>query len=118
MAGCQEGPAPGHRGGGQAAHTHGGREDDDAQHIHAITGAWLGLVNHLRCRGEVQGEVLHTRAILLLDPVDEDPPRRGFLWGHPGGLDNRGGLGAVLVGDIPARKESGPGDDNNNKNVS
>lgn len=60
-----------HRG-GWAAHTHGGREDDDAQHVHAVAGARLRLVNDLGRWGQVQGEVLHTRAILLLDPIDED----------------------------------------------
>lgn len=91
-----------------AAHTHGGREEDDAQYVHAIAGARLRLVNDLGRWGQVQGEVLHTRAVLLLDPVDEDSPRRGLLWCHLGGLDNWGGLGAVLVGDTPPREKSGP----------
>lgn len=86
---------------GQAERTHGGREDDNAQHVHAITGARFRLVDDLRRWGQVQRKVLHTRAILFLDPVDEDPPRRGLLQGCLGVLDNWGGLGAVLAGDNP-----------------
>lgn len=62
------------------------------------------------------------RAILFLDPVDEDLPRRGLLGCHLGGFDNGGGLGAVLVDNTPTRKESGPNTVlniiiNNNNNI-
>jgi hypothetical protein len=92
--------------GAGATPTHGGREDDDAQHIHAIAGARFRLVNDLRWWGQVQGKVLHMRAILFLDPIDKDSSRRGLFWDHSGGLDNWSGLGAVLLGNTPTRKES------------
>ena len=55
--------------------THGGRKDDDPQDVHAVARARERAHQDVRRRRQVQGEVLDVGAVVVLDPVDEDPAR-------------------------------------------
>lgn len=79
--------------------THSGRENHNPQHVHALAGAWRGLHDDIRGRREIQREVLHVSAVVILDAVDVDPPRGGLIQelSHRGlGDELRDPLGAVL----------------------
>lgn len=79
--------------------THSGGENHNPQHVHALTGARRRLHDDVRGRREIQGEVLHVRAVVILDAVDVDPPRGGLIQelSHRGLGDELGDpLGAVL----------------------
>lgn len=78
--------------------THGGRENDDSQDIHAFTSARFGVYNDVRGRCEVQWKVRDVSAIFVLNSVDEDSPCGGLCrlrtyCGH-------GGQGAYALGAI------------------
>lgn len=51
--------------------THGGREDDNPQDVHALTGARERSHHHVRRRGQIQLKVLDVRPVIVLNPVDE-----------------------------------------------
>lgn len=79
--------------------THRGRENHNPQYVHALAGAWRGLHDDIRGRREIQGEVLHISAVVILDAVDVDPPCGGLIQelSHRGlGDELRDPLGAVL----------------------
>lgn len=79
--------------------THSGRENHNPQHVHALAGARRGLHDDIRGRREIQREVLHVSAVVILDAVDVDPPRGGLIQelSHRGlGDELRDPLGAVL----------------------
>ena len=59
--------------------THGCRENNNPQHIHAFAGPGGCLHDDVRWRCEVQGEVLHVSAVVILDAVDVDPARGGLI---------------------------------------
>lgn len=83
----------------KAALTHSGGENHNSQHVHALAGAWRGLHDDIRGRSEIQREVLHVSAIVILDAVDVDPARGGLIQelSHRGlGDELRDPLGAVL----------------------
>lgn len=77
--------------------THGGREYHNPQHIHAITGPWLWFVDHFRRGGDVQGEVLHVGAVLVLHSVDDDAASAA-LGRRLVGFNDGNAPGAVLKG--------------------
>lgn len=59
--------------------THSGGENHNAQHVHALAGPRRCFHDDIGWRREVQGEVLHVGAVVILDAVDVDPPRGGLI---------------------------------------
>lgn len=55
--------------------THSCRENNNPQHIHAFAGARWCFHDDVRRRREIQREVLHISAVVVLDAVDVDPAR-------------------------------------------
>lgn len=79
--------------------THGGGKNDDPQHVHAFAGAGRRLHDDVRRRREIQGEVLHIGAVVVLDAVYVDPARGGLVQQlrHSGFGDELGdSLGSIL----------------------
>lgn len=79
--------------------THGGGKNDDPQHVHAFAGAGRRLHDDVRRRREIQGEVLHVGAVVVLDAVYVDPARGGLVQQlrHGGFGDELGdSLGSIL----------------------
>lgn len=58
--------------------THGGREDNDPEDVHSVTCSFTSAHQHVRRRGEVKSKVLDVTAVIVLDAVDEWPPRGGL----------------------------------------
>lgn len=59
--------------------THGSRKNDNPQHIHAFAGARWCFHDDIRRRREIQGEVLHICAVVVLDAVNVDPACGGLV---------------------------------------
>lgn len=79
--------------------THGGWKNDDPQHVHAFAGAGRRLHDDVRRRRQIQGEVLHVGAVVVLDAVYVDPARGGLVQklSHSGfGDELRDSLGSIL----------------------
>lgn len=79
--------------------THSSGENHNPQHVHALAGARRGFHDDVGGRREIQGEVLHVGAIVVLDAIDVDPPCGGLVQElrHRGLGDELGDpLGAVL----------------------
>lgn len=51
--------------------THSRWEDDDAEDVHAFTGARKRSEDHIGRRRQVKGEVLDVCAIIILDSINE-----------------------------------------------
>ena len=70
----------GHGGGGGGGRlTHGGGEDHYPEDVHAVAVPRPGAHQQVWGRGQVQGKVLDVGTVVVLDTVDEGPPRAG-LW--------------------------------------
>lgn len=79
--------------------THGGGKNDDPQHVHAFAGAGRRLHDDVRRRREIQREVLHIGAVVVLDAVYVDPACGGLVQQlrHSGFGDELGdSLGPIL----------------------
>lgn len=80
---------------------HGGGEDDDAQHVHALTGSRLGAHHHVGRRRQVQPEVTDVAAVLaaaavVLEVVNERATGHARALRCPRCLHHRYAVGAIL----------------------
>ena len=85
---------------GGGRRTHGSGEDDDPQHIHALTGARRRAHDHVGRWRQVQREVLDVGAVVVLDAIDEEASRGGLVQqlrhGRGSGSGHRDALRPVL----------------------